>query len=211
MYHCARQFSPMTIGARIRAARRARGWSQQQLADAVGAVQTTVSSWERGRTEPGRDDTVRIASKLGIPLEDIEQALRPDRPKLIRELPVLSWVSAGAVNEVGSLDAVSADEHIAISGLGPGDYFITRVVGDSMDRISPEGSHIIVNVSDQRLIQGKAYIFSLRGETTYKLYQGSPVRRLEPFSTNPANKTIFLMDNGWSVVGRVVRSFIDLT
>lgn len=211
MYHCALQFVAMTIGARIRAARLARGWSQQQLADAVGAVQTTVSSWERGRTEPGRSDTVRIASKLGIPLEDIEQALRSERPKLIREVPVLSWVSAGTVNDVGSLDAALADEHMTIAGLGPGDYFITRVIGDSMDRISPEGSHIIVNVSDQRLIQGKAYVFSLRGETTYKIYQGAPVRRLEPFSTNPSNKTIFLMDSGWTVIGRVVRSFIDLT
>lgn len=199
----------MTIGARIRAARLGRGWSQKQLADAIGKEQTTVSSWERGRTEPGRDDVVRITSKLGIPLADVEFALRDSQPRAIRDIPVISWVSAGTVSEIGVLSEIP-ENSMVVADLPPGDYFATDVKGDSMDRISPEGSRIIVNTSDRRLIPGKAYIFSLRGETTYKFYQGVPVRRLEPFTTNPANKTIFLTSDGWSVIGRVVRSYIDL-
>lgn len=200
----------MTIGGRIRTARMARGWSQARLADAIGKEQTTVSSWERGRTEPGRDDVVRIASKLGIPLADIEFALRDNQPREIREIPVISWVSAGSVSDVSMLSEVP-DNSMLIADLPPGDYFATDVRGDSMDRISPEGSRIIVNAADRRLIAGKAYVFSLRGETTYKFYQGVPVRRLEPYTTNPSNKTIFLSNDDWSVIGRVVRSYIDLS
>lgn len=155
---------------------------------------------------------MRVASKLQIPLADIEDVLRdtPIAPSVMK-VPVLSWVSAGQMDDVGSLDVASADEHVAISDLPDGEYFATDVRGDSMDRISPEGSRIIVNVRDKRLVSGKAYIFSVRGETTYKIYQQDPVQRLEPFSTNPANKIIFLDKRGtWSVVGRVVRSFINL-
>jgi SOS-response transcriptional repressor LexA len=202
----------MSIGARILAARKAKGWSQEKLADAIGQAQTTVSSWERSRTEPRREDVVRIASKLQIPLAEIEDVLRdPPRGPKTRTIPVLSWVSAGLVSDVGAMEAVEAEEEVTVADLPAGEYFATNVKGDSMDRVSPEGSRIIVNVSDKRLVAGRAYIFSVRGETTYKIYQPEPVPRLEPFSTNPANKTIFLDKRGtWFVVGRVLRSYIDL-
>ncbi len=200
----------MGIGKRIADARARKGWSQSALGQAVGKGQTTVSSWERERTEPTREDVVRVASKLGIPLAEIEDALLNKSVKGT-EVPLLSWVSAGQVSEVGSMDELQAVDHITVSGLPPGDYFATKVKGDSMDRLSPDGSTVIVNVSDKDAMSGRAYLFSLRGETTYKFYQAAPVPRLEPFSTNPANKIIFLQaDRDWHVVGRVVRTFIDL-
>ena len=39
-------------GAQIRAAREARGWTQEQLATAVGVGHRTVGNWERGATVP---------------------------------------------------------------------------------------------------------------------------------------------------------------
>nr|WP_162987018.1 XRE family transcriptional regulator [Sphingomonas paeninsulae] len=201
----------MGIGKRIAAARDAKGWSQGKLAEAVGKGQTTVSSWERERTEPTREDVVRIASKLGIPLADIEDVLSDKSAPMGRTMPVLSWVSAGHVHDIASVQDLEEVDHITVSSLPPGEYFATKVKGDSMDRVSPEDSTVIVNVKDRDLVSGLSYLFSLRGETTYKMYQGKPVARLEPYSTNPSNKTIFLNgDKDWSVIGRVVRSFIDL-
>jgi transcriptional regulator with XRE-family HTH domain len=37
------------LGERIRSAREAHGWTQDQLAEAVGVVKRTVGNWERGR------------------------------------------------------------------------------------------------------------------------------------------------------------------
>lgn len=37
------------LGERIRSAREARGWNQQDLAAALGVAKRTVGNWERGR------------------------------------------------------------------------------------------------------------------------------------------------------------------
>ena len=40
---------PVQIGERIRAARQERGWTQEQLAEAVGVSRSAVAQWETGR------------------------------------------------------------------------------------------------------------------------------------------------------------------
>lgn len=204
----------MHVGERIKAARDNRGWSQGDLAEAIGKSQTTISSWERGRTEPTRDDVQRVADEFRMPVSDLEGigADAPRQPRFL-EVPLLSWVSAGQISDVGQIRDTKGKyaERILIGDLPDGDYFATDVRGDSMDRISPEGSRIIVNARERDPRPGKLYIFSLRGEATYKRFQSEPVIRLEPFSTNPLNQTIYpKADRDWYVVGRVVRSYIDI-
>lgn len=204
----------MGIGERIKAAREARGESQGGLGQAVGKGQTTISSWERGRTEPTREDVARIAAYLRMTIAELE-GIEGDAPSSsrIREIPVLSWVSAGRLEEVADLNALARNlQTMPVADLPGGEYFATLVRGDSMDRISPEGSRIIVNASDRDPRPGRYYLFSLRGEATYKRYESDPVVRLEPYSTNPANRIIYpKADRDWSVIGRVVRSYIDLS
>lgn len=199
-----------TLGERIKVCRESRGHSQGALGDGIGKGQTTISSWERDRTEPTREDVVRMAEFLRVPVSDIEGIdPRPEQLRF-REVPLISWVSAGRLADPGELAALSG-ERLMIADLPSADYFATDVRGDSMDRVSPEGSRLIVNASDRTPRPGRYYIFSLRGEATYKRYQSEPMTRLEPYSTNPANQTIFPRnDLEWSVIGRVVRSYIDL-
>ena len=47
----------------LTAARKAAGMTQEQLADAVHVARSTVSSWERGRTQPDLD-TMRLMSQV---------------------------------------------------------------------------------------------------------------------------------------------------
>ena len=51
----------------IREARQAKGITQKQLADLVGASQPLVSSWEASKVTPGIDDLVQIETILGLP------------------------------------------------------------------------------------------------------------------------------------------------
>src|SRR4051794_25536320 len=64
----------MDIGKKIAAARMEKGWSQARLAAAVQQAQTTVSSWERSRTEPSRADVARVSEALGIANLDLSSA-----------------------------------------------------------------------------------------------------------------------------------------
>lgn len=124
------------------------------------------------------------------------------------KVPVISWVAAGNLSDPGVADETVGE--IIVGDLPMGDYFATEVRGDSMDRISPNGSRIIVNAADKLILPGRAYLFSLRGETTYKLYERDPVERLEPYSTNPNHRAIYLNGGKWDVIGRVVRTYYDL-
>ena len=62
----------MNIGEYIRSSRVKAGRSQAWLADAIGVKQNTISSWEKGRTEPSRADTRKIAAALSIDISSLE-------------------------------------------------------------------------------------------------------------------------------------------
>lgn len=53
--------------ARIRAARKARGWSQAELASRLGHAQAVVSRWEAGRRGMDVCDLMAVADALDVP------------------------------------------------------------------------------------------------------------------------------------------------
>lgn len=58
-----------TMGERIRIAREAIGFSQSQLARAIGAAQPSVNQWESGRYEPGKKYLVKISLVTNMSLD----------------------------------------------------------------------------------------------------------------------------------------------
>lgn len=125
-----------------------------------------------------------------------------------RKVPILAWVSAGALaRDETQQEAIG--QAIAQDLDPKGHWIALRVEGDSMDRISPPGSLIFVNLNDKRLVTNACYIITNGdGEATYKRFRASPPR-FEPVSTNPAHEPIF-PDHDPAVVGRVRRSQIDM-
>lgn len=61
--------------ARLRRARRAAGMSQQDLADAAGVRQATVSMWESGRRSPHPTKMSALATALGIDAAELMPGL----------------------------------------------------------------------------------------------------------------------------------------
>lgn len=66
------QKEPTTIfGARLLAARRARGMTQTQLADAIGSTQKAISYYEATGGNPSADVITKLAKALGSTADDL--------------------------------------------------------------------------------------------------------------------------------------------
>ena len=59
------------MGEKLRAARRAAGMTQAQLAAAIGCSQKDVSRWEAGQIEPGVLTVKKMAQALGCSMDDL--------------------------------------------------------------------------------------------------------------------------------------------
>lgn len=125
--------------------------------------------------------------------------------------PLVAWVNAGKFADVQSQLPPRRLKLDIVRDLGPGDYFATKVEGDSMDRVSPPGSIIIVDRNDKVLVSGKYYVFAIGGKTTYKTYMAGDPPYLAPYTTNPTNPPIFIRKKSdIEIVGRVKRTLLDL-
>jgi transcriptional regulator with XRE-family HTH domain len=61
--------NPRDIGARIRTAREEQGWTQDQLAEAVGVSRSAVAQWETGRAGQVTTNLTRVAAALAVGVE----------------------------------------------------------------------------------------------------------------------------------------------
>jgi len=65
------------VGARLRAARRAKGWTLDRLAGAAGMSASTLSRLEAGKRQASLELLLPLVQNLGIGLDDL---VRPDSP-----------------------------------------------------------------------------------------------------------------------------------
>lgn len=122
-------------------------------------------------------------------------------------VPLVAPVSAGALMSEDFRDEIL--DTLTIGGIGDGDWIALKVSGDSMDRISPPESIIVINRRDKRLVANACYVIADEdGGTTYKRYRPDPMR-FEPVSTNPTHEPIF-PEHEPTIIGRVKRSFINM-
>ena len=54
------------LGDNIRKARGKKGWTQKQLAEAIGVKHNSISDWERGKNKPYADMLERIMGALDV-------------------------------------------------------------------------------------------------------------------------------------------------
>jgi transcriptional regulator with XRE-family HTH domain len=73
------------IGQRIRQARIASGFSQEDLGDALGVTRSSVSLWEKGRSFPDESNLTNLAEVLKVPQAYLETGV--GKPPVRKELP----------------------------------------------------------------------------------------------------------------------------
>lgn len=184
-----------------------RGLTIREVADRMGVHFTSVARIERSERALNSSWTQRFAEALHVdPSQIVNGAVPTGRPgPSMRTLPIIGEVAAGNWRE-----AVQHPDGVLPSPFGGENAFVLSIKGDSMDRITPANSLVIVDPDQPELHDGVLYvIMNSEGETTYKQYRANPAR-LEPVSTNEDHKPIQLGRSPFEVVGRVVGYFAPL-
>ena len=177
----------------------------ENLSERTKISTSQLSRFESGEREPRVDELLRIASQLRVPWQEFIEAGTTGWGSV----PLISWVSAGKLTRNDEIEDIEGAERVHVANLPPGDWIALRVVGTSMDRISPPDSVILVNRKDKRLVANACYVIEDAEEgATYKRFRPDPIR-FEPVSTVEGHKTLF-PEREPKIVGRVRKTILDM-
>lgn len=211
-----------SVSARFRELRKRAGLSRPALAKALGykhasGIQRYEQDGARSRDYIPPEILERLVKAVvgkgdpPITLGEVMVLGAPSSLSLLETgvvwVPFVSWSSAGHFASQEAITSLEDVERIAVPGDSADGLIALRVSGESMNRIAPSGSTIVVNTLDRELREGRRYIFICDGETTFKTYRANPAR-FEPESTLP-HDTIF-PSGRVEVVGRVIKVLTDL-
>ncbi|MDY4191508.1 MAG: helix-turn-helix transcriptional regulator [Oscillospiraceae bacterium] len=69
----------MTFGERIKALRKERGMTQEELAERLSVTRQTVSKWEQGTTQPDLDRVLELGRLFGVSTDHLLGGGEPPR------------------------------------------------------------------------------------------------------------------------------------
>ena len=61
----------MTLGQRIQKIRKEKGFSQEEIAEALGVSRQAVSKWENGISSPDTENLIALAALLGVDISEL--------------------------------------------------------------------------------------------------------------------------------------------
>lgn len=131
----------MGLAENIRAARQARGMTQQELADRLDLTPNAVTMWESGRSKPRTAMMPLLAEILGTTTGELlgeDAGLRAG----VR-MPLYGWTHAGE-----PMEEIAGDDYAYVPPVVAERHprgFLLRVRGGCMDRVIPDGSLVCVD------------------------------------------------------------------
>lgn len=149
---------------KIAEARVAKGWSQQQLADAIGATQQTIQRYESGARDIKSSVIIKLSEALGVTISyllGLESEKIDSSPDSFVDVPLYGSIAAGKPMEM-----------VAVEGSHPiptkvrekyPDSFLLKVEGDSMNRVLPNGCYALVDPRQTADCNGAPYAVCVNG------------------------------------------------
>lgn len=221
----------MDFGQTIKAALARKSMSQVDLARTLGVSTNTIQRWIKMEARPRTGRILEIAKLLDVDAADLLQLAEglgasdlsvndagnvAYGPDLRDELPLISWVQAGAFAEVQDPYHVGDYERLVpVTRKYSSRAFCLRIQGDSMT--NPTGQQptfgdgaLIMVEPTQAATNGSFVVAKLPGEqsaTFKKLVYDGDKRYLRPL--NPAYPTIEI-DEETEIVGVVRQMVMDL-
>lgn len=208
----------MTIGENIRRLRTERDLTQEEFGAIAGVSAMAVSQWENGRAVPRMGAVQRIADHFNISKSEVidEDADRQRTMLPPGAIPIYSSGSAtvplvtlGRVHAGELTDEEAAESRVEVpaevSERHP-NAFALLVEGDCMDRVVPEGAHVLVD-PDVEPANGSVVVVEteLYQSVMRRWYRGSSTLMLTADSHEEHEDIVLGLDDGpVRVVGTVV-------
>lgn len=207
------------MSVRIKEARQARGWSQQDLAERIGVSQPTIVHWEQGTHTPRNLALARLADALGVSRQWLqgdseaqailasarsENYLKNASPiqnylaSPIQHVPIFSG-TLGKDDIEACLNSKRPAIHfmpVAIPLLSP----IGLVIDDAaIERRFPKQTIAVIECADRILVDGKTYIVVLDGVVKLRRWGAYPAR----FEADEEHNSVLVTDTP-EVLGRLL-------
>lgn len=160
----------MGLAENIRAARQARGMTQQELADRLDLTPNAVTMWESGRSKPRTAMMPLLAEILGTTTGELlgeDAGLRSG----VR-MPLYGWTHAGE-----PMEEIADDDYAYVPPVVAERHprgFLLRVRGGCMDRVIPDGSLVCVDPDAEPSTGRVVVVEPTEGESVMRrIYRGS--------------------------------------
>lgn len=139
-----------TLGENLKKIRKAKKMTQKELAQKSGVKQSVISDLETGNAK-STGSILELANALGVTAEELKKgvfdnvSLTNVVPVVPRMAPVLSWVQAGTMTNVESVDMSQVEEWLPLPDGDCEKCFYLKVQGLSNYPEFHEGDYILVD------------------------------------------------------------------
>lgn len=189
-----------------------------QFSKASGVPYTTIKSFiERDLERASIDAVMKMAKILNITVEELIGEEVERKEVITNEYTYLpTTISAGLPLNV---EAITQSEKISIADTIMGKYanhddvFVTRIAGDSMDKVIQDGSLIVVKpINLENLNNGDMVVFSNDHDYSVKyFYRTNSKLIFKPCSTNDLHhEQHYSIDDDIIIHGKVVVYVVEL-
>ena len=171
----------------LKAARKAKGLTQTEVANAIGLTQNGYSYWDNGKAKIDREQIIKLAALFEVSVDYLLGNTESPTSNGMR-IPVLGDVAAGIPIE--AITDIVDYEEIDSAMAKTGEFFGLRIKGDSMEPRMREGDVVIVRQQDSAET-GDTVVVLVNGDsaTVKKIKYGPDGITLLP--TNPSHDPFF--------------------
>ena len=214
--------------ANIKDIRKKLGYTMKELSLIVGVSEATISRWESGDiANMKQNNIVSLANALNIsPLQVLDfddtsiKGNSINNADLYKYFPVS--ISAGSLENI---DAIQEYELVSISDKILGKYaknkniILLKINGESMNKIIPDGSYIVVDTSRNTIHDIKdrdIVVFSENGSYSVKRYINDSANQRILFKPDSTDDTFTAIEVKYEnsedlrLIGRVVKYIVSL-
>lgn len=173
----------------LKQARKDAGYTQEQAAEKTGIALGTLRRWEQGVNEPDMGSIIQLAKLYKTSTDKILGSdfspLNPTPDQAFIDVPLFGSIAAGTPIEMIAVED-TFPVPVRVHEKHP-DAFLLKVVGESMNKILPNGCYALVDPCEDVEVNGQPYAVCVNGydATVKRVDKLANGFRLKPDSNDP--------------------------